>query len=242
VEPAVVEPADVLDDGELELGAGAPAGDGLTQDTSVDRSDRQRLCRSSPPDSVVGGTGQCTWNCASTAHPHPTNETVTPEKAGSIASEYGMSAPLVQSIASNESAFSNAAVSGAGARGVMQKHPGHLGLHRSAARGAAARPCLGHRQRQGGGGLPALPLPPDRRRRRRHRVLLLPGTAQGGAPAGDGDLPREIRDDQVDFAGGAEPTAGGERDEVRRPPVRAQRGPRRPGVRRRFRARSQSGG
>lgn len=73
--------------------------------------------------SAVTGTGQCTWHCASPAHPHPTDESVTPEQVGSIAGEYGMSAPLVQSIASNESSFSNAAVSEAGARGVMQIIP-----------------------------------------------------------------------------------------------------------------------
>lgn len=59
----------------------------------------------------------------SAAPPHPTNETVTAEQVGSIASEYGMSSSLVQSIAWNESSFSNAAVSTAGARGVMQIIP-----------------------------------------------------------------------------------------------------------------------
>jgi soluble lytic murein transglycosylase-like protein len=60
---------------------------------------------------------------ASTAPPHPTDEIVTPEQVASIATEHGMSAPLVQSVAWNESAFNNAAVSGAGARGVMQIIP-----------------------------------------------------------------------------------------------------------------------
>jgi soluble lytic murein transglycosylase-like protein len=76
-----------------------------------------------PPAAPVTGTGQCTWDCASPAHPHPTDEYASPEQVGSIAGEYGMSAPLVQSIASNESSFSNAAVSEAGARGVMQIIP-----------------------------------------------------------------------------------------------------------------------
>jgi soluble lytic murein transglycosylase-like protein len=60
---------------------------------------------------------------ASAAPPYPTDEIVTPEQVASIAAEHGMSAPLVQSIAWNESAFHNAAVSGAGARGVMQIIP-----------------------------------------------------------------------------------------------------------------------
>jgi N-acetylmuramoyl-L-alanine amidase len=60
---------------------------------------------------------------AYTTPPYPTDEIVTPEQVGSIAAEHGMSAPLVQSVAWNESAFNNAAVSGAGARGVMQIIP-----------------------------------------------------------------------------------------------------------------------
>jgi soluble lytic murein transglycosylase-like protein len=60
---------------------------------------------------------------AFTAPPHPTDEVVTPEQVASVAAEHGMSAPLVQSIAWNESSFHNAAVSGAGARGVMQIIP-----------------------------------------------------------------------------------------------------------------------
>lgn len=69
------------------------------------------------------GSGDCVWDCGSTVHPHPTDETVAPEQVGSIAAEYGMSAPVVQSIAQNESSFDNAAVSDAGARGVMQIIP-----------------------------------------------------------------------------------------------------------------------
>jgi LysM repeat protein len=76
-----------------------------------------------PASTAVSGTGECVWDCASTAHPHPTDEVVTPEQVGSIAGEYGMSAPLVQSIAWNESSFNNSVVSSAGARGVMQIIP-----------------------------------------------------------------------------------------------------------------------
>jgi N-acetylmuramoyl-L-alanine amidase len=75
------------------------------------------------PAYAISGTGACVWDCASTMHPHPTDEVVTPEQVGAIAAEYGMSAALVQSIAWNESAFNNAAVSSAGARGVMQIIP-----------------------------------------------------------------------------------------------------------------------
>lgn len=74
-----------------------------------------------PPDAwLLAGS---TLLIPSTVHPIPTDETVTPEQVGSIASSYGMSAPLVQSLAWNESAFDNAAVSSAGARGVMQLMP-----------------------------------------------------------------------------------------------------------------------
>jgi soluble lytic murein transglycosylase-like protein len=73
--------------------------------------------------STASGTGACIWHCASTAHPHPTDEVVTAQEVASIAAEYGMSPSLVQSIAWNESAFDNAAVSSAGARGVMQIMP-----------------------------------------------------------------------------------------------------------------------
>jgi soluble lytic murein transglycosylase-like protein len=74
-------------------------------------------------DAGESGSGECVWDCASTVHPHPTAETVAPEQVASIAAEYGMSPPLVQSIAWNESAFDNSAVSSAGARGVMQIIP-----------------------------------------------------------------------------------------------------------------------
>jgi soluble lytic murein transglycosylase-like protein len=74
-------------------------------------------------DAATSGTGECVWDCASAVHPHPTDETVAPEEVASIAAEHGMSSPLVQSIAWNESAFDNSAVSSAGARGVMQIIP-----------------------------------------------------------------------------------------------------------------------
>jgi hypothetical protein len=75
------------------------------------------------PPAADAGSGACVWDCASSVHPHPTDEVVTPEQVGAIAAEHGMSAPLVQSIAWNESAFDNASVSSAGARGVMQIIP-----------------------------------------------------------------------------------------------------------------------
>jgi N-acetylmuramoyl-L-alanine amidase len=73
--------------------------------------------------SATTGSGACVGDCAASVPPHPTDEIVTPEQVGSIAAGYGMSGPLVQSIAWNESAFNNAAVSSAGARGVMQIIP-----------------------------------------------------------------------------------------------------------------------
>jgi N-acetylmuramoyl-L-alanine amidase len=76
---------------------------------------------STPP--AASETGQCVWDCASSHHPHPTDETVTPEQVGAIAADYGMSPALAQSIAWNESAFDNSPVSSAGARGVMQIIP-----------------------------------------------------------------------------------------------------------------------
>jgi N-acetylmuramoyl-L-alanine amidase len=77
----------------------------------------------SAPASVATGSGECVWDCASSEHPHPTDETVASAEVGSIAAQYGMSSSLVQSIAWNESAFSNAVVSRANARGVMQIIP-----------------------------------------------------------------------------------------------------------------------
>jgi N-acetylmuramoyl-L-alanine amidase len=77
----------------------------------------------SAPGSVASGSGACIWDCASSEHPHPTDETVASAEVESIAAQYGMSSSLVQSIAWNESAFSNAVVSHENARGVMQIIP-----------------------------------------------------------------------------------------------------------------------
>jgi N-acetylmuramoyl-L-alanine amidase len=77
----------------------------------------------SAPDFALSGSGECVWDCASREHPHPTDETVPAAQVASLAAQYGMSSSLVQSIAWNESAFSNAVVSSAGARGVMQIIP-----------------------------------------------------------------------------------------------------------------------
>ena len=77
----------------------------------------------SAPASAVSGSGECVWDCASSEHPHPTDEAVSATQVASIAAQYGMSSSLVQSIAWNESAFSNAVVSSADARGVMQIIP-----------------------------------------------------------------------------------------------------------------------
>jgi N-acetylmuramoyl-L-alanine amidase len=101
------------------------AANGLSPDASLVAGTTVLIPPAPPPSPSPSGdsSGACVWRCASTVHPHPTDETVTPEQVGSVAARYGMSAPLVQSIAWNESAFSNAAVSGAGARGVMQIIP-----------------------------------------------------------------------------------------------------------------------
>jgi soluble lytic murein transglycosylase-like protein len=80
----------------------------------------------SPDAQLVAGTTVLippAGSAASTAPPYPTDEIVTPEQVASIAAEHGMSGPLVQSIAWNESSFHNAAFSDAGARGVMQIMP-----------------------------------------------------------------------------------------------------------------------
>jgi N-acetylmuramoyl-L-alanine amidase len=100
------------------------AANGLSPDASLVAGTTLLIPPASDPVSpATSGSGACVWDCASTDHPHPTDEVVTPEQVGSIAAEHGMSAPLVQSIAWNESAFNNAAVSSAGARGVMQIIP-----------------------------------------------------------------------------------------------------------------------
>jgi LysM repeat protein len=120
--PHTVEPGESLWSIAVEDGLTVEelaAANGLSPDAMLVAGDTLLI----PPAASVTGTGQCTWHCASPVHPHPTDEAVSPEQVGSIAGEYGMSAPLVQSIASNESSFSNAAVSEAGARGVMQIIP-----------------------------------------------------------------------------------------------------------------------
>ena len=75
------------------------------------------------PPPAAAGTGICTWDCDSPVHPHPTDEVVSPEAVGEIASRYGMSPPLVQAMATIESGYDNSLVSSAGARGVMQIMP-----------------------------------------------------------------------------------------------------------------------
>jgi soluble lytic murein transglycosylase-like protein len=99
------------------------AANGLSPDAMLIAGDTVMIPPASPSAPTVAGSGQCVWHCASSNHPHPTDEYVTPEQVGSIAAEHGMSGSLVQSIASNESSFSNSVVSEAGARGVMQIIP-----------------------------------------------------------------------------------------------------------------------
>jgi N-acetylmuramoyl-L-alanine amidase len=72
---------------------------------------------------TAAGSGACTWRCASTVHPHPTDEVVSAGQVGEVAAAQGMSSSLVQGMASLESGFDNSAVSSAGARGVMQIIP-----------------------------------------------------------------------------------------------------------------------
>jgi len=124
--PHTVEPGESLWSIAAEDGltvAELAAANGLSADAMLVAGDTILIPPAATAGTPVTGTGQCTWHCASPVHPHPTDETVAPEQVGSIAGEYGMSGPLVQSIASNESSFSNAAVSEAGARGVMQIIP-----------------------------------------------------------------------------------------------------------------------
>lgn len=99
------------------------AANGISPDAMLVAGDTLVIPPASSSVSAVPGTGQCTWECGSAVHPHPTDKYVAPEQVGSIAAEYGMSGSLVQSIAWNESSFSNAAVSSADARGVMQIIP-----------------------------------------------------------------------------------------------------------------------
>jgi N-acetylmuramoyl-L-alanine amidase len=99
------------------------AANGLSSDASLVAGATVLIPPVSAPSSAVSGSGECVWDCASSEHPHPTNETLSAAQVGSIAAQYGMSSSLVQSIAWNESAFSNAGVSSADARGVMQIIP-----------------------------------------------------------------------------------------------------------------------
>jgi N-acetylmuramoyl-L-alanine amidase len=121
--PHTVEPGESLWSIAAEDGLSVDelaAANGLSADAALVAGDTVLIPPAAPSQPA---SGACVWDCASAVHPHPTDETVTPEQVGSIAAQYGMSAPLVQSIAWNESAFNNAAVSRAGARGVMQIIP-----------------------------------------------------------------------------------------------------------------------
>jgi N-acetylmuramoyl-L-alanine amidase len=124
--PHTVEPGESLWSIAAEDGLSVDqlaAANGLSLDAALVAGDTVLIPPTAPSPSGDPASGECVWDCASAVHPHPTDETVTPEQVGSIAAQYGMSAPLVQSIAWNESAFNNAAVSRAGARGVMQIIP-----------------------------------------------------------------------------------------------------------------------
>lgn len=132
--PHTVEPGESLSSIAAEDGLTVDelaAANGLTPDASLLAGTTVLIPPASAPsqpalatgDSAASGSGECAWHCASDIHPHPTHETITPERVGSIAADHGMSPSLVQSIAWNESALNNAAVSSAGARGVMQITP-----------------------------------------------------------------------------------------------------------------------
>ncbi|HZC12561.1 MAG TPA: transglycosylase SLT domain-containing protein [Thermoleophilaceae bacterium] len=99
------------------------AANGLSPDASLMAGATVLIPPLSASASPPPGSGECVWDCASTEHPHPTDETASAADVASIATQYGMSSSLAQSIAWNESAFSNAAVSSADARGVMQIIP-----------------------------------------------------------------------------------------------------------------------
>jgi LysM repeat protein len=68
-----------------------------------------------PSSSGVAATG---------TNPQPTTERFTAGQVGDIGQETGMSRSLVQGVGWQESGFNNAAVSSAGARGIMQIMPG----------------------------------------------------------------------------------------------------------------------
>jgi N-acetylmuramoyl-L-alanine amidase len=124
--PHTVEPGESLWSIAAQNGLGVgelAAANGLSADAGLVAGATVLIPPASASGSVSSGSGECVWDCASSEHPHPTEETVTPAEVGSMAAQYGMSSSLVQSIAWNESALSNAAVSPANARGVMQIIP-----------------------------------------------------------------------------------------------------------------------
>jgi N-acetylmuramoyl-L-alanine amidase len=124
--PHTVEPGESLWSVAAQNGLGVDqlaAANGLPSDAPLLIGATLLIPPLSAPQSALSGSGECVWDCASSEHPHPTDETVPAAQVASIAAQYGMSSSLVQSIAWNESEFSNAAVSSAGARGVMQIMP-----------------------------------------------------------------------------------------------------------------------
>jgi N-acetylmuramoyl-L-alanine amidase len=121
-----VEPGESLWSIAAQNGLGVDelaAANGLPPDASLVAGATVVVPPVSAPGSAASGSGECVWGCVSSEHPHPTDETVAASEVGSIAAQYGMSSSLVESIAWNESAFSNAVVSDANARGVMQIIP-----------------------------------------------------------------------------------------------------------------------
>ena len=124
--PHTVEPGESLWSIAAQNGLGVDqlaAANGLSPDASLLAGATVLIPPVSAPASAVSGSGECVWDCGSSDHPHPTDEAVSAAEVASIATRYGMSSSLVQSIAWNESAFSNAVVSSADARGVMQIIP-----------------------------------------------------------------------------------------------------------------------
>jgi LysM repeat protein len=124
--PHTVEPGESLWSIAAQNGLSVDAvaaANGLSPDAGLLAGATVLIPPPAAPASAVSGSGECVWDCASSEHPHPTDEAVSAAQVASIAAQYGMSSSLVQSIAWNESAFSNAAVSSADARGVMQIIP-----------------------------------------------------------------------------------------------------------------------
>jgi soluble lytic murein transglycosylase-like protein len=124
--PHTVQPGESLWSVAAQNGLGVDelaATNGLSPDASLLAGATVLIPPLSASAAAISGSGECVWDCASSQHPHPTDETVSAAQVGSIAATYGMSSSLAESIAWNESAFSNAAVSSAGARGVMQITP-----------------------------------------------------------------------------------------------------------------------